>query len=167
MAAVIVPTTAPWHRPAAVGPRTPEPAGARRHLRVLEGGPSAARAHRRASRPPVVDRRPRPVRLLPGTLVAGLATALVVALALVGLVHLVGAGTAASGPVSTAAPSPTVVAAAPVAASTVVVRPGDTLWTIARSLQPEGDVRDLVDRLVTRAGGAQLTPGQRIDVTGL
>jgi hypothetical protein len=49
----------------------------------------------------------------------------------------------------------------------VVVRPGDTLWSIARSLQPGGDVRDLVDRLAERAGGAQITPGQRIDVAGL
>src|SRR5262249_31874931 len=29
-----------------------------------------------------------------------------------------------------------------------VVQPGDTLWGIARRLQPEGDVRDLVDELV-------------------
>ena len=36
--------------------------------------------------------------------------------------------------------------------SSVVVEPGDTLWSIARRLQPTGDVRALVDRL---AGAAQ------------
>jgi len=57
---------------------------------------------------------------------------------------------------------------APVAApATKVVQPGDTLWSIARELQPEGDMRPLVDRLATRLGGSSLTVGQRIPVDGL
>jgi nucleoid-associated protein YgaU len=35
-----------------------------------------------------------------------------------------------------------------------VVQPGDTLWDIARSLQPEGDVRPVVHGLLAANGGA-------------
>ena len=41
------------------------------------------------------------------------------------------------------------------------VQPGDTLWSIARSLQPEGDVRPLVHGLQdVNGGGAGLSVGQ-------
>jgi len=40
-----------------------------------------------------------------------------------------------------------------------VVEPGDTLWSIARSLHPRGDVRPLVDRLIELNGGAELRAG--------
>lgn len=43
-----------------------------------------------------------------------------------------------------------------------VVQPGDTLWAIARRLQPTGDVRPLVARLSRANGGARLVPGQRV-----
>ena len=43
-----------------------------------------------------------------------------------------------------------------------VVRPGDTLWDIARALAPGGDPRALVHELADAAGGAALEPGQRI-----
>ena len=44
-----------------------------------------------------------------------------------------------------------------------VVQPGDTLWSIAGSINPEGrDVRSTVDRLAEAAGGSILQPGQRI-----
>ena len=43
-----------------------------------------------------------------------------------------------------------------------VVQPGETLWTIARALQPRGDVRPLVDRLAKAHGGAALQVGDRI-----
>jgi LysM repeat protein len=80
--------------------------------------------------------------------------------------------TVASADVATAAEStPGVVAAtpamAPVTTRLVVVQPGDTLWSIARSLQPAGDVRQLVDELAQRAGGSGVQAGQRIDVSGL
>jgi hypothetical protein len=45
-----------------------------------------------------------------------------------------------------------------------VVHPGDTLWSIARRLQPHGDVRPLVDELVARNGGSELTVGQRLPI---
>lgn len=66
---------------------------------------------------------------------------------------------------ATAAPAPGGVA--PVAdAEVVVVQPGDTLWSIARRLDPGGDVRPLVDRLVAANGGTALQPGQQLVVPG-
>jgi Tfp pilus assembly protein FimV len=50
------------------------------------------------------------------------------------------------------------------AASGYVVQPGDTLWSIARRLQPEGDVRPLVDQLVDLNGGTDLEVGQRLPI---
>jgi hypothetical protein len=41
-----------------------------------------------------------------------------------------------------------------------VVQAGDTLWSIARTLHPDGDVRPLVDRLVELNGGDHLEVGQ-------
>jgi hypothetical protein len=41
-----------------------------------------------------------------------------------------------------------------------VVQPGETLWSIARTLHPDGDVRPLVDRLVELNGGDHLESGQ-------
>jgi LysM domain-containing protein len=53
-------------------------------------------------------------------------------------------------------------ASRPVAARVHVVQPGDTLWSIARSLHPQGDVRDLVDRLAATRGRDALQVGERI-----
>jgi nucleoid-associated protein YgaU len=44
--------------------------------------------------------------------------------------------------------------------ATYTVRAGDTLWSIASSLQPDGDVRDLVSRLIAANGGDTIRPGQ-------
>jgi type IV secretory pathway protease TraF len=53
----------------------------------------------------------------------------------------------------------------PVGGATVVdVAPGDTLWSIARRLQPEGDPRPLVDRLAASNGGAVVRAGDRLVV---
>ena len=49
---------------------------------------------------------------------------------------------------------------------TVVVQPGDTLWGIAGALDPAGDRRELVDRLVGLAGSTSLQPGQELVVPG-
>jgi hypothetical protein len=45
---------------------------------------------------------------------------------------------------------------------TYVVEPGDTIWSIARRLQPSGDVRDLVRSLVAANGGAEVDVGDRL-----
>jgi len=48
------------------------------------------------------------------------------------------------------------------AAAVYVVQPGDTYWSIARNLQPSGDVRVLVDKLSSEHGGAPLQPGEQL-----
>jgi hypothetical protein len=52
--------------------------------------------------------------------------------------------------------------ALPVAERAYVVQPGDTLWHIARVLQPDGDVRPLVAELERARLGAPLRVGERI-----
>ncbi|HEX2039476.1 MAG TPA: LysM domain-containing protein [Acidimicrobiales bacterium] len=65
---------------------------------------------------------------------------------------------AGSGPLVAAEPTPPVL----IGERVHIVQPGDTLWTIARSLQPSGDVRRLVDALAARRQGAALHVGERI-----
>jgi len=43
-----------------------------------------------------------------------------------------------------------------------VVQPGDTLWSIARSIDPDGDVRVTVDRLAALNGRGPLQVGQQL-----
>jgi hypothetical protein len=91
------------------------------------------------------------------------------AVALLGAVVLLGARTALGQPEggSPATPGPAPAASPSGAGSRAhVVQQGDTLWTIARSLQPAGDVRPLVDRLAAARTGAPLRPGERVVVPG-
>lgn len=67
----------------------------------------------------------------------------------------------APAPAGSAAPSSVAPAAA---AEGIAVQQGDTLWTIARRLQPTGDVRALVDQLVALNGVAPLQAGQVVQV---
>ena len=46
------------------------------------------------------------------------------------------------------------------AESRFVVQPGDSLWSIAERIQPDGDVRPVVDELSRARGGAPLVPGE-------
>lgn len=48
-----------------------------------------------------------------------------------------------------------------------VVQPGDTLWSIARALQPSGDVRPLVAQLVAGRRGVPLRAGEHLVLPGL
>ena len=57
---------------------------------------------------------------------------------------------------------PSVVGAVAAASTVYIVRPGDTLWQIARSLHPSGDVRPLVQRLSAARGDAPLQAGERL-----
>jgi hypothetical protein len=109
----------------------------RPRLVVLEGGRSAERRHLRR------------VFLVRRALVLTIAVGLVWAGALL-LGGILGGSTGAG-------------ASAPVA-STVVVRPGQTLWQIAEGLHRGGDIRDVVDRLAEFNGTASLVPGQVVRV---
>jgi hypothetical protein len=106
----------------------------------------------RAGRPePAVYRRRR-------LLAAGL-TLLVIAAVLV-FAQLIQAGIG-GGPLTTtgAAAGPGQV---PAGATYYVVRPGDTLWSIAAALAPGGDERPVVDELARQLGSASLYPGEQI-----
>lgn len=48
--------------------------------------------------------------------------------------------------------------------SVVVVQAGDTLTSIARDLQPDGDIGPLVERLAAIHGPGPLLAGDRLDV---
>jgi hypothetical protein len=158
MAAILNPSTspAPWNleseRPLRPQLRLVAPLGDGPYV----AGPRGADRHAAARRPLV-------------SIAGGLGLALLVSLAVLGVLNLLGADAAASGPVSTAAATHPAGAGAHTSSAPVevVVQPGDTLWSIARRLQPSGDVRQLVDRLASRAGGAAVASGQRLDITGL
>lgn len=124
-------------QPTTVPPGPGRPA--RPRLRVLDGGRAPSRLAQAA-----VYRRRRAVAVV-------LVVALVAALTL-----LAGAALArfAGGD-----PSPAAGVSAPATAS-VVVQPGDTLWSIAASVAPDTDVRITVDRLVALNGSASLVAGQ-------
>jgi LysM domain len=48
------------------------------------------------------------------------------------------------------------------AAQEWVVKPGDTIWSIAEAIDPRGDVRPLVDRLSEEISNSSLYPGEVI-----
>lgn len=129
----------------AVNPRVSYPRSfppGRPHLVVVQNPP------RRRLDPAVYRRR----RLL----AAGLLLLLVAAALIVVQSARAGAG---GGPLATtgAAGSPR-----PISERIWVVRPGDTLWSIAAAIDPNGDERPLVDRLAGELGDAALYPGERI-----
>jgi hypothetical protein len=128
---------APRTQPTTVPPGPGSPP--RPTLRVLEGGRAPDRLARQA-----VYRR----RRLAAVALLVLTTAVVLLLASAVLARSAGGGT----------PVP----AAGTSSEVHVVQPGDTLWSIARALEPNADVRLTVDRLVDLNGGAPLTVGQRL-----
>ncbi|HKY15588.1 MAG TPA: LysM peptidoglycan-binding domain-containing protein [Microthrixaceae bacterium] len=137
MAAVI---TAPFgspHQPGESAPTGPQ-------LVVLEGG-------RRTTRHGAeIYRRRRWFATLVTTVVlasAWLAVSIVVDVASI-------SGNPAAGGVSTP----------PVAGAEFVAQPGDTLWDVAVGLGIEGDVRDVVDRLVEFNGTSSLSVGQVVRI---
>ena len=71
-----------------------------------------------------------------------------------------GAPSAAGGLPPTSAAAPSAAGVAP----TVVVQPGDTLWTIAADVAPDADVRITVDQLIALNGASPIVPGQELVV---
>ena len=51
-----------------------------------------------------------------------------------------------------------------VAAHVYVVRPGDTLWSIAGRVHPGADPRPLAQALTSELGGADLRPGESLQL---
>jgi len=152
-AVVVVPSrhTHPARRVVAVPARPP--------LEVIPGGRRAARQYAADHRPahrlhPAVYRRRRLGAVL------AVVTLLVAAYLAFGGFRLLTTDAGAS-----VAPSPT--SGSVTTGATHLVRPGDTLWSIARSIQPTGDVRNLVDQLADRAGSGPLVAGRSLQIDGL
>ena len=156
-------SAAPWNEPG---------------LRLISGGldPAAPSGRPVGSAPAITGRAHMQMATKSATgrvmhtVIAGLALAVLFALAAVGALTLLGADAAATVPASSAGINrPTGVDATTTSSAPVevVVQPGDTLWTIARRLHPTGEIRGLVDALAERAGGSSLDAGQRIDISGL
>jgi hypothetical protein len=58
--------------------------------------------------------------------------------------------------------SPPAPLARPPHVRTIVVQPGDSLWSVARRLEPRSDPRAVVDAIVEARGTAVVTPGETI-----
>jgi LysM domain len=132
------PTTVP---PGPSGPRRPQ-------LRVLEGGRAPGQVAQRA-----IYRRRRLV-------VLAMVLALVVVFTLLATAAV--ARFAGGAPSAAGGPSNGGVAAAP----TLVVQPGDTLWSIAADVAPDADVRITVDQLIALNGSTPIVPGQELILPG-
>lgn len=137
MTAIIEPTLQPEPR---ITPRPP--------LRVLEGG----RSPRQLAR----YRRRRVVAAMIVIAVAGVTT--VGVRAALPILRPTVPGAHPVGPAGTAGAA---------GGASVVVRQGDTLWSIARRLAPEGDVRAAVDRLADVHGTGPLHIGERLPLTAV
>ncbi len=116
-----------------------------RHLATVRIGSYVPPAPQRT--PAVVYRRRRMVAVLVAATLAA-----VLALAVGALVApFAGTGSGASVPERRVSP-----------AAVYVVQPGDTFWDIARRLEPSGDPRPLVARLVAAHGSPVLVAGDRV-----
>lgn len=129
----------PAAHPAVLAPEVERP-----HLRLIIGGADLRSRHRRLH--PSVYRRRRLAALVLLFVVVAAVSALLTTAA---TALPVGPAARAAGSVSARAPG----------GITYVVQPGDTIWSVARSLQPSGEVRGLVDRLVAANGGTSVQPG--------
>ena len=144
IALALQPTTIP------PGPRDlPRP-----QLRVLQGGRAPAQVARQ-----ITYRRRRVVAAL-------VALGLVVALTLLAIAALarIAGGTPSPAAGELSPTSAAAARAAGVAAPTVVVQPGDTLWSIAAAVAPGTDVRITVDRIAALNGNAPIVVGQQLDL---
>ena len=126
---------------AAIAYPIPRQLTARPHLDIVPGPPLPQRRGARALRPGIYARRRAAVVLAAATLVVAVRLVL-------------GLG---GGPLT--APERL---SSPAAPAVHVVQPGDTIWSVARSLHPDGDIRPLVDRLVAAHHGTALRVGERI-----
>lgn len=156
------------------------PSSTRPTLRVVAGGRAAGDPITSGARP-ATDRSGRPTptsaprRHAPSVywrrrMVVGFVA--VFGLTVVWLAAVGAAAVASGGPESTSGAADAVAADAVVDGSSpagpvYVVQPGDTLWSIAASLDLDGDIRAVVGELADRTGGAALQPGQRIRLDGL
>jgi hypothetical protein len=140
------PTTAPVRRPSvATGRALGASSGAK-----VRAGDRTARPARPVSRVTYWCRR---------AFVAALVVGLVLVMAQAGAA-LGGSSLATSGRGTTSSP------AASSSIRHTVVRPGDSLWTVAARLAPDSDPRPVVDALSEARDGAPLVPGETVEWGG-
>jgi LysM domain len=103
----------------------------------------------------------RPTRIRRRRLVA-----LLMAVALIGVAAMAGRALLdAATSVEPSSPQPVdAPASSPPVGRTYVVRPGDTLWSIAAAIAPDSDPRPVVDALRDANGGPNLQVGERLIV---
>lgn len=114
-------------------------------LRLIEGGRAPSRLARQAT----FRRR----RLLVGVVLVAVVAA-VLLLASAAMARIAGGAPSSAAGASSHAPA------------SVVVHPGDTLWSIAAEIAPEVDIRITVDQLVAINGSAPLVVGQALELPG-
>jgi hypothetical protein len=115
-------------------------------------------------RPMMARRRPSQAVYRRRRIAVLLCAAALVALAWMGLHRLT--GTSGGGSL-TPAGQPVSIDASLVTSARIIVQPGDTLWTIARRVQPTGDVRPLVSRIESARHGRALQVGETIQIQHL
>jgi Tfp pilus assembly protein FimV len=114
--------------------------------------PTLAPATSSASSPSILDRFAGPCPIGAVALVGAIATA--------GRALLDAAVT-----VEPSSPEPVdVPARQPTVGQTYVVKPGDTLWSIAAAIAPDSDPRPVVDTLREQNGGPDLQVGERLTI---
>ena len=91
---------------------------------------------------------------------------LVVVLLAVALVLVMARAGGALGGITPAAPERHPAHSSITKAATTVVRPGDSLWSVAERLAPDSDPRPVVDALSEARHGTVLTPGETISWDG-
>lgn len=138
-----------------------------RPLRVVPVGGSSLGTSRRAG--PSVDRTAPPAPAIPaGPPIAVVAAVAVIVFGLLGAIRLVQGGPSSGAPSPGDRPSGAGGAAVDAQDGDllVVVRPGDSLWSIASDAAPGRDPRPLVAALTDANGGASLQIGQQIVIPG-
>jgi hypothetical protein len=73
-------------------------------------------------------------------------------------------GESGGGPLTVAGQPVSALNATLAAHTHVIVQPGDTLWTIARRAQPDGDIRPLVSTIEAKRHGRPLQVGETIEI---
>jgi hypothetical protein len=165
--APLVDGVAPWNDPSFLDQFVGATPNRRPQLRLITGGLDEG-AESIVRTAPAVGRSM--VRRPLHTLLGGVTLAILMSFAAIGACNLLGADAAATVPASPAAinhPTGADATTTPSAPVEVVVQPGDTIWSIARRIHPDGEIRGVVDELQQRVGGTALDVGRHIDVRGL
>ena len=128
-------------------------------LTVIQGGRSTELA-RRGARPDARTYRRRRIVVFVGLM--ALTLLLLAGLGVLGSATRIVLAERAAAPAAELDTPTTLRGQALVAGGTYIAQRGDTLWTVARALQPSGDLTEVLRRLIRLNGGSSLAVGQRV-----